>query len=61
MTKSLNILKVSNSKFINILFLILVKFLIFNGECDIDHPFKRNESCSSKICDENEENCSIDN
>ena len=61
MAKNISILKVGNNKFINILFLILLKFLFSNGECNIDHPFKRDESCSSEICEENEENCSIDN
>ena len=52
----------NNPTIIYILFIITLKISIFKAECGIEEPFKREEgSCSPIICDEQEENCSIDN
>ena len=52
----------NNPTIIHILFIINLKISIFKAECGIEEPFKREGgSCSPIICDEGEENCSIDN
>ena len=61
MEKNFKIPKKANKKFINIVYIFLIKISISSAECDINHPFKRGESCSSNVCEENEDNCFIDN
>ena len=54
-------LKLPHKRFINIIYIFLIKISISKAECDVDRPFKRSGSCSSNICQENEDNCLIDN
>ena len=61
MVNHFNIIKLGIIKFLNIFCIIFIKILFSRAECDIDQPFKRRESCSSDLCEENEDNCFIDN
>ena len=50
-------------KFIFILYFFLINIPDINAECGRDEPFKRtsDDSCSSNVCGQNENGCSIDN
>ena len=62
MENNFKIQKRVNIKFINnIIYIFFIKISISKAECDISQPFKRGEYCSPNVCEENEDNCLIDN